>query len=44
MPTRPKLLRNLARGLEKGWSGVSGSILEGIDEILMTLPPECPHS
>jgi hypothetical protein len=29
-----KLLRNLARRLERDWSGVSGSILEGIDEIL----------
>ena len=29
-----KLLRNLARRLERDWSGVAGSILEGIDEIL----------
>jgi hypothetical protein len=29
-----KLLRNLAQRLERDWSGVSGSILEGIDEIL----------
>ena len=29
-----KLLRNLAQRLERVWSGVSGSILEGIDEIL----------
>jgi putative transposase len=29
-----KLIRNLARRLERDWSGVSGSILEGIEEIL----------
>jgi hypothetical protein len=29
-----KLIRNLAQRLERDWSGVSGSILEGIDEIL----------
>jgi putative transposase len=29
-----KLIRNLAHRLERDWSGVSGSILEGIDEIL----------
>ena len=29
-----KLLRNLAQRLERDWSGVSGSILEGINEIL----------
>src|SRR5260221_11964933 len=29
-----KLLRNLAQRLERDWSGVAGSILEGIDEIL----------
>ncbi len=29
-----KLLRNLARRLERDWSGVAGSILEGIEEIL----------
>jgi putative transposase len=29
-----KLIRNLARRLERDWSGVSGSILQGIDEIL----------
>jgi putative transposase len=29
-----KLLRNLARRLERDWAGVAGSILEGIDEIL----------
>src|SRR5271156_1482556 len=28
-----KLLRNLAQRLEPDWSGVAGSILEGIDEI-----------
>ena len=29
-----KLIRNLARRLERDWSGVAGSILEGIEEIL----------
>jgi putative transposase len=29
-----KLLRNLAQRLEREWSGVASSILEGIDEIL----------
>jgi putative transposase len=29
-----KLLRNLARRLERDWAGVAGSILEGIDELL----------
>jgi hypothetical protein len=29
-----KLLRNLAQRLERDWSGVASSILEGIDEIL----------
>jgi hypothetical protein len=29
-----KLLRNLPQCLERDWSGVCGSILEGIDEIL----------
>ena len=29
-----KLLRNLARRLERDWAGVAASILEGIDEIL----------
>ena len=29
-----KLLRNLARRLERDWDGVVGSILEGIDEML----------
>jgi len=29
-----KLLRNLARRLERDWAGIAGSILEGIDEIL----------
>ena len=32
-----KLLRNLAQRLERDWSGVSGSILEGIDQSL-TVP------
>ena len=43
-----KLLRNLARRLERDWSGVSGSILEGIDEILtvtrLGLPKELRRS
>ena len=29
-----RLLRNLARRLERDWAGVAGSILEGIEEIL----------
>ncbi|MGH6873435.1 MAG: IS256 family transposase [Aestuariivirgaceae bacterium] len=29
-----KLIRNLARRLQRDWSGVAGSILEGIEEIL----------
>ena len=33
-----KLLRNLAQRLERDWSGVASSILEGIDEILIPLP------
>jgi transposase-like protein len=28
-----KLIRNLARRLERDWSGVAGSLLEGIEEI-----------
>jgi putative transposase len=43
-----KLLRNLARRLERDWSGVAGSILEGIDEILtvtrLGLPKELRRS
>jgi transposase-like protein len=43
-----KLLRNLAQRLERDWSGVSGSILEGIDEILtvtrLGLPKELRRS
>ena len=43
-----KLIRNLAQGLERDWSGVSGSILEGIDEILtvtrLGLPKELRRS
>jgi Transposase, Mutator family len=43
-----KLIRNLARRLEPEWSGVSGSILEGIDEILtvtrLGLPKELRRS
>ena len=29
-----KLLRNLARRLERDWEGVAASILEGLDEML----------
>jgi putative transposase len=43
-----KLLRNLAQHLERDWSGVAGSILEGIDEILTVtrraLPKELRRS
>ncbi len=43
-----KLLRNLARRLEKDWNGVSASILEGLDEMLtvtrLGLPPELRRS
>src|ERR1700749_4257890 len=43
-----KLLRNLAQRLERDWSGVASSILEGIDEILtvtrLGLPQELPGS
>jgi len=43
-----KLLRNLARRLEKDWEGVSASILEGLDEMLtvtrLGLPPELRRS
>ena len=43
-----KLLRNLAQRLERDWSGVTGSILEGIDEILtvarLGLPKELRRS
>jgi putative transposase len=43
-----KLLRNLARRLEKDWKGVSASILEGLDEMLtvtrLGLPPELRRS
>jgi hypothetical protein len=43
-----KLLRNLAQRLERDWSGVSGSILEGIEEILtvtrLGLPKELRRS
>ena len=43
-----QLLRNLARRLEKDWSGVSASILEGLDEMLtvtrLGLPPELRRS
>ncbi len=43
-----KLLRNLARRLEADWSGVSASILEGLDEMLtvtrLGLPRELRRS
>ena len=43
-----RLIRNLAKRLERDWSGVSGSILEGIDEILtvtrLGLPKELRRS
>ena len=43
-----RLLRNLARRLEHDAPGVSGSILEGLDEILtvirLGLPPQLRHS
>jgi transposase-like protein len=43
-----KLIRNLAQRLERDWSGVSGSILEGIEEILtvtrLGLPKELRRS
>src|SRR5438046_3468334 len=43
-----KLLRNLAQRLERDWSGVAGSILEGTDEILtvtrLGLPKELRRS
>ena len=43
-----KLIRNLARHLEREWSGVSASILEGIDEMLtvtrLGLPRELRRS
>ena len=43
-----KLLRNLAQRLERDWPGVSGSILEGIDEMLtvtrLGLPAELRRS
>src|SRR5213078_5317701 len=43
-----RLLRNLAQRLERHWSGVAGSILEGIDEILtvtrLGLPKELRRS
>jgi putative transposase len=43
-----RLIRNLAQRLERDWSGVSGSILEGIDEILtvtrLGLPKELRRS
>src|ERR1017187_8272190 len=43
-----RLIRTLAQRLERDWSGVSGSILEGIDEILtvtrLGLPKELRRS
>ena len=38
-----KLIRNLARRLERDWSGVSASILEGIDEMLTVTRLGLPH-
>ncbi len=38
-----RLLRNLARRLEHEEPGVSGSILEGLDEILTVIRMELPH-
>jgi hypothetical protein len=35
-----KLLRNLARRLERDWEGVAASILEGLDEMLTVLPQD----
>ena len=48
-PTKAeKLIRNLAQRLERDWSGVAGSILEGIEEILtvtrLGLPKELRRS
>jgi putative transposase len=43
-----KLVQNLARRLEKDWPGISGTILEGLDEILcvvrLGLPKELRRS
>jgi hypothetical protein len=43
-----KLLRNLARRLERDWEGVAASTLEGLDEMLtvtkLGLPPELRRS
>jgi hypothetical protein len=41
---RESLLRTLAQRLERDWSGVSGSILEGIDEILTVTGSDCRGS
>jgi putative transposase len=38
-----KLLRNLARRLERDWAGVAGSILEGIEEILTVTRLRLPN-
>jgi hypothetical protein len=38
-----RLLRNLAQRLEREWSGVAGSILEGSDEILTVTRLGLPH-
>jgi hypothetical protein len=38
-----RLIRNLARRLERDWSGVSASILEGIDEMLTVTRLGLPH-
>jgi putative transposase len=39
-----RLLRNLAQRLEREWSGVAGSILEGIDEISPSRGLDCQRS
>jgi hypothetical protein len=39
-----KVIRNLAQRLKRDWSGVSGSILEGIDEILTITRLFCRRS
>ena len=39
-----KLIRNLAQRLERDWSGVAGSILEGIDEISPSRGLDCRRS
>jgi transposase-like protein len=38
-----RLIRNLARRLERDWNGVSASIMEGIDETLTVTRLGLPH-